>query len=163
MRARLPARRSQAGLTLLELVITLTILSILASAVLPIAETSVTRSKELELRRALRTIRTAIDEYKSDYDEAVRQKKINKALGESGYPEGLEELTKGRDWGGLYEYKRKYLRRIPRDPFDRYEEGWGLRSYADEPDSTVWGGRNVYDVYSQSDRIALDGTPYNTW
>ncbi|NIQ93893.1 MAG: type II secretion system protein, partial [Desulfuromonadales bacterium] len=125
MIAPLTVIRSQRGLTLLELVIALTILSVLASAILPVAETSVKRSKELELRRALRTIRTAIDEYKADYEEAVRQKKINKSIGETGYPEELEELVEGENWGGLYDYRRKYLRRIPKDPFDRYDEGWG--------------------------------------
>lgn len=145
------------------MVITLAILSVLAAAVLPVAEVTVQRNKELDLRRSLRIMRTAIDHYKADYDEAIKQKKINKTLGESGYPEELEQLIEGSDWGGLYEQKRKYLRRIPRDPFDRYDDGWGLRSYADEPDTTVWGGQDVYDVFSQSEDIALDGTPYNTW
>jgi len=63
----------------------------------------------------------------------------------------------------LFAYQKKYLRRIPRDPFDTYDEGWGLRSLEDEADSTVWGGDNVFDVYSQSDAIGLDGTAYNTW
>jgi general secretion pathway protein G len=69
----------------------------------------------------------------------------------------------GNDWGGLYPYKRRYLRRLPVDPFDEYDEGWGLRSYSDDPDSTVYGGEDVYDIYSQSTRTALDGTLYNTW
>jgi general secretion pathway protein G len=124
---------------------------------------TVRRTKEIELRRALREIRTAIDAYKDDHDEAVEQKKIIPELDESGYPESLEVLVEGDDWGGLYAYKRKYLRRLPRDPFDEYDQGWGLRAYADDPDSTVYGGDDVYDVYSQSEGIALDGTPYNTW
>ncbi len=127
------------------------------------AEITVKRSKEIELRRALRTIRTAIDDYKADYQRAVIEKKIIAAIDESGYPKELEELVDGNDWGGMYPYKRKYLRRIPRDPFDTYDEGWGMRSYADEPDTTVWGGEDVYDVFSQSEGIGLDGTPYNTW
>lgn len=155
--------RCQRGLTLIELVIATAILAVLAAAVVPLAEVTVQRTKELELRRDLRIIRTALDEYKADYDKAKNEKKITPTLGESGYPEELEKLVEGNDWGGLYEYKRKYLRRIPRDPFDTYDEGWGLRSYADEPDSTVWGGQDVYDVYSRSDKIGLDGTPYNTW
>lgn len=154
---------NQSGLTLIEIVIAMAILAILAAAVLPMAEVAVQRTKELELRRALRTIRTAIDEYKADYDKAVAENKITATIGDSGYPEELQKLVEGDDWGGLYEYKRKYLRRIPRDPFDENDEGWGLRSYADEPDSTVWGGQDVYDVYSQSDRRGLDGTPYNSW
>ena len=155
--------RSPSGLTLIEIVIAMAILAVLAAAVLPMAELTVQRTKELELRRALRTIRTAIDEYKADYEKAKTEKKITVTVGESGYPEELEKLVEGDDWGGLYEYKRKYLRRIPRDPFDQYDEGWGLRSYADEPDSTVWGGEDIYDVYSQSDKLGLDGTPYNSW
>lgn len=156
-------RFSQRGLTLVELVITLAILSILASAVLPLAETTIKRTKELELHRALRTIRTAIDEYKDDFDKAVAENKYQKAIDESGYPPDLETLVTGKDWNGLYEHPRKYLRRIPRDPFDKYGDGWGLRSYTDDPDSTVYGGGDVFDVYSQSDGIALDGTYYNTW
>jgi len=153
----------QRGLTLIEMVITLAILSVLATAVLPMAEMTVKRTREIELRRSLRTIRTALDEYKADYDRAALEKKITTAINETGYPESLDALIEGDDWGGLYEYKRKYLRRIPRDPFDAYDEGWGLRSYADEADSTVWGGGDIYDVYSQSEKIGLDGTPYNSW
>lgn len=155
--------RGQSGLTLIELVIAMAILAILASAVLPMAEVTVTRTKELELRRALRVVRTAIDEYKADYDKAKAENRIITSVGETGYPESLEELTDGKDWGGLYQFPRKYLRRIPKDPFDVNDEGWGLRSYTDDPDSTVWGGDNVYDIHSQSDAVGLDGTPYNTW
>lgn len=154
---------AQAGLTLLEVLLTMAIMAVLASVILPMAEVSATRSKELELRRALREIRTAIDQYKDDFDRAVQEKKIIAAINETGYPQELEDLVEGDDWKGLYPYKRKYLRRIPRDPFDEYDEGWGLRAYRDDPDSTIYGGEDIYDVYSQSSRIALDGTPYNTW
>ncbi len=153
----------QRGLTLLELILAMAILAVLAAAVIPMAEVTVTRSKELDLRRSLRDIRTAIDQYKADFDRAVEEKKIIAAINETGYPESLEKLVEGQDWGGLYAYKRKYLRRIPRDPFDAYDEGWGLRAYKDDPDSTFYGGDDIYDVYSQSLRTALDGTPYNTW
>jgi len=139
------------------------ILAVLASAVIPMAEVAATRSKELELRRALREIRTAIDNYKADYDKAVEDKKIIPSLNETGYPESLEVLVEGSDWGGMYDYKRKYLRRIPKDPFDQYDEGWGMRSYKDDPDTTFYSGEDLYDVYSQSTRLALDGTAYNTW
>lgn len=161
-------RNDRRGLTLLELIIAMTIMAILASAVLPMAEVTVKRTKEIELRRSLRMIRNAIDEYKADFDkasapEAGKQQFYTPEINETGYPEKLEDLVEGRDWGGMYPYKRKYLRRIPRDPFDRYDQGWGLRSYVDDPESTVWGGEDVYDVYSQSEAIALDGTPYSSW
>ena len=156
-------RAGQRGLTLLELLIALVILGILAAAALPMAEVAATRSKEIELRRSLRDIRTAIDAWKTDYDRAVAEKKIIASINETGYPESLEKLVEGNDWGGLYPFKRKYLRRIPVDPFDEYDEGWGLRSLKDDPDSTVYGGEDVFDVYSQSTRTALDGTEYKTW
>ena len=156
-------RDGQRGLTLLELIIALVILGILAAAALPMAEVAAIRSKEIELRRSLRDIRTAIDAWKTDYDRAVAEKKIIASINETGYPESLEKLVEGNDWGGLYPFKRKYLRRIPIDPFDEYGEGWGLRSLKDEPDSTVYGGEDVFDVYSQSPRTALDGTEYKTW
>ncbi|WP_020676041.1 type II secretion system protein [Geopsychrobacter electrodiphilus] len=157
---RLSCRR---GLTLLEMVIAMGILAILATAIVPYAEITVQRTKEMELRRALRTIRTALDEYKADYDKAVKEKKIIATVGESGYPPDLMSLVEGNDWGGLYENKHKYLRRIPQDPFDDNDEGWGFRSYADDYDSTVWGGEDIYDVHSQSTKIGLDGTPYSSW
>lgn len=156
-------RNNQTGVTLLEMLIAVAILAMLASVVLPLAEITVKRTKEVELRRALREIRTAIDNYKSDFDRAVEEKKIIPSLNDPGYPEDLDALIKGNDWGGLYPYKRYYLRRIPKDPFDPYGEGWGLRSYSDDPDSTVWGGENVYDVFSTSDGMAIDGTPYQSW
>jgi general secretion pathway protein G len=159
-------QRNQGGLTLLELLITLVILAVLASAVLPMAEVTIKRTKEIELRRSLRQIRTAIDEYKADYDKAVLEKKINATLGETGYPKDLKALVDGEEWGGLYSPKRRYLRAIPKDPFAPAdlpaEENWALRAYADDPGDS-WSGGDIYDVHSQSDGIALDGTPYNEW
>ncbi len=156
---------SQRGLTLVELVVTMAILSVLAAAILPVAEVTVKRTKEIELRRALRQIRTAIDNYKVDYDKAVKENTLpgGATVGESGYPEDLELLVEGVDWGGPDKILKKYLRRIPKDPFDQYDDGWGMRSYADDFDSTVWGGQDVYDVFSQSYNLGLDGTPHNTW
>ncbi len=152
-----------AGLTFIELVLAMAILSVLAAVALPLAEISVKRSKEIELQRALRDIREAIDAYHDDWVRAVTEQKITPSVDDTGYPEELEELVEGKEWGGLFPFKRRYLRRIPRDPFDRYDEGWGLRSYEDDPDSMVHSGSDIYDVYSRSDGIALDGTPYNTW
>jgi general secretion pathway protein G len=153
----------RSGLTLVELIIAMAILSVLASAVLPLAEVTVRRSKELELRQSLRLLRTAIDQYKADFDRAVAEKKIISAVNETGYPRELNALVNGEDFGGLYPFKRKYLRRIPRDPFDEYGEGWGLRAYADDPDSAFYGGGDIYDVYSRGGGIGLDGTPYREW
>ena len=154
---------NEKGVTLIELVIALAILAVLASAVLPLAEVTVKRTKEIELQRSLRDIRSAIDAYKSDYEKAKAEKKIITSIDETGYPEELEDLINGKEWGDLYSVPRKYLRRIPKDPFDQYDEGWGLRSYKDDHDSTSWGGDDIFDVYSQSDGIALDGTEYSTW
>jgi len=155
--------RSQQGLTLLELLIALVIMSVLASVVLPFAEVAVRRSQELELQNALRIIRTAIDEYKKSFDKAVQENKIIKSAKETGYPKQLEDLVVGSDFGGTYPYKKRFLRRIPKDPFDREGQGWGLRSYADDLDTVTWGGEDVYDVYSQSDGVALDGSNYRDW
>lgn len=146
------------GLTLVELVLVMAALSILASAILPLSQMTVKRTKEIELRRTLREIRTAIDEYKKAVDEG----KIARDVGDSGYPETLEVLTEGVDLEGPIREKRKFLRRIPRDPM--VEDGeWGLRSYSDDPESTAWGGEDVYDVYSRSEKTALDGTKYCEW
>jgi general secretion pathway protein G len=156
-------KMGRGGLTLVELIIAMAILSVLAAAVLPLAEVTVRRSNELELRRSLRLVRTAIDQYKADFDRAVLEKKIISSINETGYPKELDDLVKGADFGGLYPFKRKYLRRIPRDPFDTFDEGWELRAYADPPDATVYGGGDIYDVYSRSTGIGIDGTPYREW
>ena len=155
--------RSSKGLTLIELVVATAILAILASAVLPLSQTVMRRTRELELRRNLRLLRTAIDYYKEDFHQAVKEKKIIASINETGYPKTLEDLVQGNDWGGLYPYKRKYLRRIPPDPLDEYVEGWGLRAYKDDPDSTIYSGEDIYDVYSQSIETAMDGTQYQDW
>lgn len=154
--------RASAGLTLIEVVITMAILGILVSAVMPLAEVTVQRTREMELRRSLRTLRTAIDEYKKDFDKAVQNNYIIPETDQTGYPTSLDELVEGKDWGDLYPYPRKYLRRIPQDPFSD-GQGWGLRGYRDAPDSTTWDGKDIYDVYSKSEGIALDGTPYSSW
>lgn len=154
------------GVSLIELVVTMVILSILAGLILPSARMASTRTKELELRRSLREIRTALDEYKKHYDKAVEEGKLPKVENLSGYPEKLEVLVEGYDFGGLVKTKKKFLRRVPKDPFDpdpTDEEPWGMRSYVDDIESSSWGGQDVFDVYSQSEATALDGTKYKDW
>ena len=149
------------GVTYLELIAVATILMILASAILPMGRVAVQRQREIELRRELRTMRRAIDQYKL----AVEQGQIGGTdvkLGSEGYPEDLETLVKGVKRVGTVDRKLKFLRRIPVDPMTGSTE-WGLRCYQDDPDSTSWCGDNVWDVYSKSTAKGLDGTPYNTW
>lgn len=155
------------GLSLIELIVTMIILSILSAVILPSAQMTMKRTREIELRRELRELRTAIDNYRKMYDQAVLEKKLPVVADKSGYPETLQVLVEGYDFGGLTNYKIKFLRRIPADPFNPPQPGeepkWGLRSYADEPDSTNWGGEDVYDVYSLSGETAIDGTKYKDW
>ncbi|MFP4032672.1 MAG: type II secretion system protein [Desulfococcaceae bacterium] len=153
----LPASRER-GLTLLELTVAMIILSILAVGILPLSEVGYWRAREVELRRALRTIRDALDEYKALADQG----KIAVDPSESGYPPDLESLVEGVPLTDVEGTQKKFLRRVPRDPMVPSGE-WGLRSYADDPDGSVWGGQDVYDVYSTSDREALDGTRYSSW
>jgi general secretion pathway protein G len=154
------AERSR-GVTYLELIATATIMMILASAILPMGRVAVRRQREIELRRELRTMRRAIDQYKL----AVDQGQIGGTdvkLGSEGYPESLETLVKGVKRVGTVDRKLKFLRRIPVDPMTGTAE-WGFRCYQDDPDSTSWCGDNVWDVYSKSTAKGLDGTTYNTW
>lgn len=158
------------GLSLIELVVTMVILTLLASLIIPSAQMTSKRTKELELKRNLREIRTAIDQYKREYDRAYPPgtPKVPSGGSENGYPETLQKLVEGEDFGGVLKEKKKFLRRIPKDPFYTVEEGrspWGVRAYADEPDSRPGGegGKDVYDVYSQSKETAIDGTKYEDW
>jgi general secretion pathway protein G len=154
-------RPAERGVTYLELIAVAAIVAILAGAILPMAKVTVTRQRELELRRALRELRTAIDRYKL----AVDQGQIGGSdvkLGSEGYPPDLATLVKGVNRVGTTDRKIKLLRRVPQDPMTSSSE-WGLRCYQDEPDSTSWCGQNVYDVYSTSPGKALDGTKYSEW
>lgn len=168
-------KKNQKGFTLIEMIVTFTILAILAAVAIPLAKTAVKREKEIELRRNLRSIRDALDAYKKLADE-TRIKFENKS---EGYPPDLETLAKGVEVsggaqpGGVQRGRRqrtqsedtkivKFLRRIPKDPMTKSYD-WGLRSYQDDPDSENWGGENVYDVYTKSPGIALDGTKYKEW
>jgi general secretion pathway protein G len=155
------------GFTLLELIVAISILTILVAGIVPLTRLTAKRTREIELRRNLRIMRTAIDDFKKSYDKAVDEKKIPTTINKSGYPETLLQMVDGFDFGGLYAYKKKFLRRIPIDPMNPPAPGeepeWGLRSYSDQPDSTSWGGEDVYDVYSLSEGTALDGTKYSDW
>jgi general secretion pathway protein G len=146
------------GVTLIELIAAMAIISILATGILPLSVITYKRTKEIELRQNLRIIRKAIDKYKRLVDE----EKIQKDALDSGYPKDLNVLVEGVNLKGPVPKKAKFLRRIPKDPLTEDGE-WGLRSYTDEPDSEIWGGQDVYDVYSTSDREALDGTYYKDW
>ena len=148
----------ESGFTLLEMMAALVIISILASGILPLSQVVAKRTREMQLRSHLRQIRTALDEHKRLVDEKI----IPVPAGSSGYPESLEILVSGVDLKTITGEKRKFLRRVPKDPMT--EDGqWGLRSYADEPDSTIWGGQDVYDIYSLSEQQALDGSNYKDW
>jgi general secretion pathway protein G len=153
---------AQAGFTFIELLVVATLLVILASAVMPLTRVTVQRTREAELHRILREMRTAIDKYKEAVDAGVvANTEIN--VGSEGYPKDLETLvegvTKANDATGT---KMKFLRRIPIDPMTNSTD-WGMRSYSDKPDSTSWGGSNVFDVYTKSEGKALDGTKYRDW
>src|SRR5579875_3141611 len=146
---------AEAGLTLIELIIVVTILSILAGAALPLARFEVKRRKERELRADLWEMRKAIDAYKDAADLGGIQTKADS----NGYPPDLQTLVDGVT---IQDKKVRFLRAIPDDPMTKSKE-WGLRSNQDEPDSDSFGGQNVFDVYSKSTDSALDGTKYNTW
>jgi len=150
------------GYTFIELIIVSTILIVLASAIMPLTKVTMQRMREAELHRALRDIRTAIDKFKDAADLGQIGATDLKA-GAENYPPDLDTLVDGvsaaNDQTGR---KLKFLRRVPTDPITRSTE-WGLRSYQDEPDSTRWGGQDVFDVHSTSDGTALDGTKYKDW
>jgi general secretion pathway protein G len=156
--------RRHAGFTLIELVITVAIVGVLALMAAPLMEVTAQRHKETELRQALRQIRGAIDAYR----QAVADKKIESSLDASGYPPTLESLADGvpditkPDRSRIY-----FLRRLPRDPMNpdpqlSPAESWGKRSYASPPDAPS-EGEDVYDVYSRSEGVGLNGVPYREW
>jgi general secretion pathway protein G len=148
---------SAKGFTLIELLMTVAIVAILATVALPLAETTVQRGKEQELRRALREMRTAIDAYKQAFDDGAIERKV----GASGYPPSLEVLVEGvRDARLPDETKIHFLRRLPKDPLSG--EQWGLRSYA-SPASDPKEGADVYDVYSRAEGAGMNGVAYREW
>jgi len=153
------------GFTLVEMIVTLSLLAVLALSALPLGKMAVKRENEIELQRALRLVRESIDAWKKLADE----KKIEVDEDTEGYPPTLEALVKGvevQDKNATEKAARKrivkFLRRIPKDPMTNSFD-WGIRSYQDDPDSDVWGEENVYDVYTKSQALALDGTRYRDW
>ena len=148
-------RRGERGLTLIELIVAVIILAILMGAAVPIARVRIKREREAELRRDLWEMRDAIDRYKDAADRGAFQIKLDS----NGYPPDLDTLVKGVDVQGK---TLRFLRRVPTDPMTGNTD-WGLRSMQDDPDSTSWGGQNVFDVYTKSNATALDGTKYSDW
>jgi general secretion pathway protein G len=146
---------SESGLTLIELIITVAIISTLALAALPVARFQVKRVKERELRRDLWQMRDAIDHYKDAAEKGAFMTKVDSF----NYPPDLETLVNGVE---VQDKKVKFLRKIPVDPMTTSTD-WGLRSNQDDADSDSFGGQNVFDVHTKSDGTALDGTKYNTW
>ena len=153
-------RESKKGFTLLELIVVISIIVILASVSIPMVEVTIKRQKELELRRNLRIIRMAIDEFKKFVDE----NKVEVDDDTYGFPEKLEDLVQGIEYRDKQNNEKiqKFLRRVPIDPITRSFE-WGIRPYQDDRHSNYWGGENVWDVYTKSQRKALDGTLYKDW
>ena len=147
-----------AGMTLLELILACSILMILSSAALPVVRFTILHKKEELLRYDLRQMKDAIDRYKDLADRNL----IRVEVGSEGYPPDLETLVKGVQLGAGNDRKIRFLRSIPKDPMTGNAE-WGLRAVQDDPDSTSWGGKNVFDVYSKSQGTAGDGTRYADW
>jgi general secretion pathway protein G len=177
--------RRKGGLSLVELIMTLSILSILAALILPSARMMSKRTKEIELKRNLRIIRNAIDDFKKTYDKECDTSAVtgasttgNQSAGslsvcpedKKRYPKDFDDLVKEFDFntGKLKKTSKRFLRKIPCDPFatDKLlacEETWGLRSSSDKPDSTTTDKENLYDVFSKSDETAIDGSKYKDW
>ena len=143
------------GFTLIELIVATAILVILTGMAIPMARVTIKRTKERELRHNLWELRDAIDRYKDAADRQAFQIKV----GTEGYPPDLDTLVNGVDVGGK---KLKFLRRVPVDPMTGNTD-WGLRSMQDDPTSDSWDGENVFDVYTKSEGVALDGTKYKDW
>jgi general secretion pathway protein G len=146
---------AEAGLSLVELIVTVAILAVLATIAVPVARFRVQREKERELRYDLWQMRDAIDHYKDAAERGGFQVKVDS----EGYPPDLDTLVNGVDVQGK---KVKFLRRVPVDPMTGKAE-WGLRSMQDDPKGDSWGGQNVFDIYSKSQRAGIDGTKYSEW
>jgi len=162
MMRRRSRRGGERGLTLVELVCCSAIILVLASIALPVANTWVKHRKELELRQALREIRTAIDRFQWDASHNPQMASKLNGSNDDHYPEKLEALYQGFDIGDFVGTKVKYLRRLPRDPITGTDD-WATRSNRDKPGSFATDGLNIFDVHSRSEAIALDGTRYAEW
>jgi prepilin-type N-terminal cleavage/methylation domain-containing protein len=164
MRSAMMRPAARRGFTLIELLVTLAILALLGTVVAPVAQVTIQRRHEAELRTALREIRAGIDAYKKASDEG----RIEKQAGATGYPARLELLVEGAvDLRSPKKTKVYFLRRLPRDPFSSdpalsEAQTWGKRSYASEADEPKEGD-DVYDVFSTSNRVGLNGIPYQRW
>jgi general secretion pathway protein G len=143
---------------LVEMIAAIAIILLLASIAIPFARVQVMRARETELRRDLREMREAIDRYRYYTDIGSIPKKMDTF----GYPPDLQTLVEGVQIAGNGSVKYKFLRQIPVDPMTGSKD-WGLRSVQDDLDSKSWGGQDVFDVYSRSERTALDGTKYADW
>jgi general secretion pathway protein G len=148
----------QRGFTLIELIVTVTVIAVLVGMAIPLTRNTIKREREQELHAALREMRLAIDNFKRASDLG----QIQITLDGQGYPAKLQDLVDGVPLMNQVDKKIKFLRRVPLDPMTNSTE-WGMRSYQDDPKSTSWGGQNVFDVYSKSEGTALDGTKYSDW
>src|SRR5579871_306932 len=157
-RKRVARRATAAGMTLIELILACAILLILTSAAMPIMRYTIVHKREQELRYDLREMRDAIDRYKDLADRNL----IRIEVGSEGYPPDLETLVKGVQLGAGNDRKIRFLRKIPKDPMTGQAD-WNLLAVQDDPDSTSWGGKNVFDVHSKSQGTASDGTKYSEW
>jgi general secretion pathway protein G len=156
--------KTHSGVSLIELIVSITILGILAAGVMPLIRNTTTRSKEIELRRNLRIIRIALDDFKKTFDKMPD----GPLKAGSGYPKDLKELIDGHDFGDSVNGTVKFLRRPVLNPMDPKSStdskwGWELRCYKDTPSSSTWCGDDVFDVYAPQAETAMDGTKYNEW
>lgn len=158
-RRRARRRSGETGLTLVEMLVTLAVILILVGVIVPGANFAVKREKELTLRRNLRMMRHAIDEYKKYCDAGAIEKE---GVDSDCYPPDLDVLVEGVQRVGALGQKMKFLRRVPLDPMTKTYD-WGKRSLQDEIESTSWGGENVFDVYTTNEGTALNGSRYNEW